>query len=97
MVSGSQPSTFKRAAARGSYSDVADSDRLAGRALCCCKPRTHNVSQRWAREALVGEHDRLGGAERNAGEQLKRSPPFDTDVTFLIAIDDSCAEVQLPR
>jgi hypothetical protein len=69
--------------------------RLA-RSIAASPART-GVSQRLACEPVVGEHDCLGGAERNAGEQLKRSPPFDTDVTFLIAIDDSCAEVQLPR
>jgi hypothetical protein len=54
---------------------------LDGRAVCCCKPGAHEADQRLACEA-VGMHSCLRGAERNAGEQLKRPPLFRAEMMF---------------
>jgi hypothetical protein len=85
LCDGCVQSIFERAAAGRSDPDAASPDRLvlglASRALCCCKPRVHELSQRPACEAVVGEHDCLGGAEWYVGQQSKCSPLFDTDMT----------------
>jgi hypothetical protein len=49
--------------------------------LYCCEPGVHKVSQRAACEAMR-EHNCIGGAERNAGEQSQRPPLFRAHMTF---------------
>ncbi len=82
---GCAQSIFKRAAAGRSDPDAASLDRLAiglaGRVLYCCEPGVHKVSQRAACEAMR-EHNCMGGAERNAGEQSQRPPLFRAHMTF---------------
>ena len=82
---GCAQSIFKRAAAGRSDPDAASLDRLAiglaDRVLYCCEPGVHKVSQRAACEAMR-EHNCMGGAERNAGEQSQRPPLFRAHMTF---------------
>src|SRR6266404_8995148 len=61
--------------------DTADRNRLAGLALCSCKPGADEVGKHWARKA-VDVHDCFGGTERIAGKQSECSALFAAEMTF---------------
>ncbi len=69
--------------------DTADRNRLAGLALCSCKPGADEVGKHWARKA-VDVHDCFGGTERIAGKQSERSALFAAEMTFSRGCRHSC-------